>query len=125
LRKAERFDAFGEKLVLYDKIPYICKNNWMMEEQSTNKDERIEIRISAYDKRIFQKAQKLSGDKSFSSFIVRIVKEQSEEIVAKKDRIISSERDRKIFFDAVFGSGIPNQNLVEAAKKYKSQNTPK
>ena len=96
-----------------------------MEEQLTNKDERVEIRISAYDKRIFQKAQKLSGDKSFSSFIVRIVKEQSEEIVAKKDRIISSERDRKIFFDAVFGSGIPNQNLVEAAKKYKSQNTPK
>ena len=96
-----------------------------MEAQLTNKDERVEIRISAYDKRIFQKAQKLSGDKSFSSFIVRIVKEQSEEIVAKKDRIISSERDRKIFFDAVFGSGIPNQNLVEAAKKYKSQNTPK
>ena len=96
-----------------------------MEPQLTNKDERVEIRISAYDKRIFQKAQKLSGDKSFSSFIVRIVKEQSEEIVAKKDRIISSERDRKIFFDAVFGSGIPNQNLVEAAKKYKSQNTPK
>jgi uncharacterized protein (DUF1778 family) len=96
-----------------------------MEAQLTNKDERVEIRISAYDKRIFQKAQKLSGDKSFSSFIVRIVKEQSEEIVAKKDRIISSERDRKIFFDAVFGSGIPNQNLVEAAKRYKSQNTPK
>ena len=96
-----------------------------MEPQLTNKDERVEIRISAYDKRIFQKAQKLSGDKSFSSFIVRIVKEQSEEIVAKKDRIISSERDRKIFFDAVFGSGTPNHNLVEAAKKYKSQNTPK
>ena len=74
-----------------------------MEAQLTNKDERVEIRISAYDKRIFQKAQKLSGDKSFSSFIVRIVKEQSEEIVAKKDRIISSERDRKIFFDAVYG----------------------
>ena len=96
-----------------------------MEAQLTNKDERVEIRISAYDKRIFQKAQKLSGDKSFSSFIVRIVKEQSEEIVAKKDRIISSERDRKIFFDAVFGNGVPNQNLVEAAKRYKSQNTPK
>jgi uncharacterized protein (DUF1778 family) len=96
-----------------------------MEPQLTNKDERVEIRISAYDKRIFQKAQKLSGDKSFSSFIVRIVKEQSEEIVAKKDRIISSERDRKIFFDAVFGNGVPNQNLVEAANRYKSQNTPK
>ncbi|MBW6533483.1 MAG: DUF1778 domain-containing protein [Mariniphaga sp.] len=86
-----------------------------------NKDERIEIRISSYDKRIFQKAQKLSGDKSFSSFIVRIVKEQAEKIVAKNDRIIASERDREIFFNAVFENSKPNQNLVEAAKKYKSQ----
>jgi len=92
-----------------------------MKTQSINKDERVEIRISSYDKRIFQKAQKLSGDKSFSSFILRIVKEQSEEIVARKDRIIASERDRKKFFDAVVGSSRPNQNLVEAAKKYKSQ----
>jgi uncharacterized protein (DUF1778 family) len=94
-------------------------------EPQLNKDERIEIRISSYDKRIFQKAQKLSGDKSFSSFILRIVKEQSEEIVAKKDRILASERDRKKFFDAVFGDGKPNENLVKAAKKYKSQSTLK
>ncbi|MGV8093206.1 MAG: DUF1778 domain-containing protein [Mangrovibacterium sp.] len=90
-------------------------------ETQINKDERIEIRISSYDKRIFQKAQKLSGDKSFSSFIIRIVKEQAEEIVAKNDRIITSEKDREKFFDAVFGDSKPNQNLVEAAQKYKSQ----
>ncbi len=86
-----------------------------------NKDERIEIRVSSYDKRIFQKAQKLSGDKSFSSFIVRIVKKQAEEIVAKNDRIIASEEDRAIFFEAVFGNRKPNPNLVKAAEKYKSQ----
>lgn len=96
-----------------------------MEEQLRNKNERVEIRISSYDKLIFQKAQKLCGDKSFSSFILRIVKEKSEEIVAKKDRIIASERDRMKFFDAVFGSRKPNQDLVEAAKKYKFQNTIK
>ncbi|HNW51165.1 MAG TPA: DUF1778 domain-containing protein [Prolixibacteraceae bacterium] len=90
-------------------------------EAQANKDERIEIRISPYDKQIFKKDQKLSGDKSFSSFILRIVKEQAEEIVAKNDRIIESERDREIFFRAVFGDSNPNQNLVEAAKKYKSQ----
>ena len=89
-----------------------------------NKDERIEIRVSSHDKRIFQKAQKLSGDKSFSSFIVRIVKEQAEEIVSKNDRIIASERDREIFFEAVFGNPQPNQNLVQAAEKYKSQKQP-
>lgn len=90
-------------------------------ETPLNKDERIEIRISSQDKKIFQKAQKLSGDKSFSSFIVRIVKQQAEEIVAENDRIIASEKDREIFFDAVFGDSEPNENLVEAAKKYKSQ----
>jgi uncharacterized protein (DUF1778 family) len=90
-------------------------------ETHINKDERIEIRISSHDKRILQKAQKLSGDKSFSSFIVRIIKKQAEEIVTKNDRIIASETDREKFFDAVFGESHPNQNLVEAAKKYKSQ----
>jgi len=92
-------------------------------EAPLNKDERVEIRISSHDKRIFQEAQKLSGDKSFSSFIVRVVKKQAEEIVAKNNRIIASERDREIFFDAVFGDAKPNSNLIEAAKKYKSQTT--
>lgn len=90
-------------------------------EAQLNKDERIELRVSSTDKRIFKKAQKLSGDKSFSSFIIRVVKQQAEEIVAKKDRIIATEKDRKVFFDAVFGHSKPNQNLVEAAKRYKSK----
>lgn len=90
-------------------------------ETQVNKDERIEIRVSSEDKLIFQKAQKLSGDKSFSSFIVRIVKKEAEEIVSKNSQIIASKRDREIFFDAVFSNSKPNQSLVEAAKKYKSQ----
>jgi len=89
-------------------------------EAPLNKDERIEIRISAQDKQIFQKAQKISGDKSFSSFIVRVVKKQAQEIVDKNERIIASERDRDVFFDAVFKEVVPNSKLVEAAKKYKS-----
>lgn len=91
-----------------------------MEEQII-KEERIELRVTSADKRIFRRAQKLSVDKSFSSFIVRVVKQQAEEIVAKNDRIIATENDRKIFFDAVFGNKKPNQNLVEAAKRYKSK----
>lgn len=90
-------------------------------EAQKNKDERIELRISAHDKRIFKRAQKLSGDKSFSSFITRIVKKQAEEIVAKRDRVIATEKDRQVFFDAVFRDSRPNEKLVEAAKKYKAQ----
>ncbi|WKN45791.1 DUF1778 domain-containing protein [Tunicatimonas pelagia] len=90
-------------------------------EAQISKDERIELRVSATDKRIFKRAQKLSGDKSFSSFIVRVVKEQAQEIVAKNDRVIATETDRQIFFDAVFNNTKPNQNLIEAAKRYKSK----
>lgn len=92
-------------------------------ETQLNRDERIELRVSSSDKRIFKRAQKLSGDKSFSSFIVRIVKEQAEEIVAKNDRILATENDRQIFFDAVFGNSQPNENLIEAANRYKSKNS--
>lgn len=90
-------------------------------EAQLSKDERIELRVSATDKRIFRRAQKLSGDKSFSSFIVRVVKKQAEEIIANNDRLIATERDRQVFFDAVFGHTKPNQNLVEAAKRYKAK----
>lgn len=90
-------------------------------EAQVNKEERMELRVSSADKRIFKRAQKLSGDKSFSSFVVRIVKKEAEEIVAKEDRIIVSEKDRQLFFDAVFNETKPNKNLVEAAKRYKSK----
>jgi uncharacterized protein (DUF1778 family) len=90
-------------------------------EAPINKDERIELRVSSADKRIFKRAQKLSGDKSFSSFVVRIVKREAEEIVAKHDRIIVSEKDRQLFFDTVFSNTKPNKNLAAAAKRYKSK----
>lgn len=90
-------------------------------EAQISKDERLELRISSADKRIFKRAQKLSGDRSFSSFIIRIVKKEAQDIVAKNDRILASEKDREIFFERVFTDAKPNENLVSAAKKYKSK----
>ena len=85
-----------------------------------NKLERIDIRLSNLDKEMFKRAQRLSGDKSVSSFIMRVVKEQAEQIVEKNERIIASEKDRKIFFEAVFTDHAPNQNLLDAATRYKN-----
>jgi uncharacterized protein (DUF1778 family) len=89
-------------------------------EAPISKDERIELRVSSTDKKLFKKAQILSGDSSFSSFIVRILKQEAEEILARHDRILVTEKDRQVFFDAVFGDPQPNQNLMEAAKRFKS-----
>ena len=103
-------------------MPYICKKPIM--ETQINQDERIEICVSAHDKRMFKKAQQLSGDKTFSSFMVRILRQEAERIVAKNEQIIASESDRELFFDAVFGNSKPNQELIDAAKRYKSKTRP-
>lgn len=86
----------------------------------SSKDERIEIRLSSEDKELFQRAQKLSSDNSFSSFVIRIVKDYAQSFIAEHDRILASEKDRQIFFDAVFGNVEPNENLVAAGKRYTS-----
>ena len=85
-----------------------------------NKQERIDIRLSSLDKEMFKRAQRLSGDKSVSSFIMRVMKEQAEQIVEKNEKIIASEKDRKTFFDTVFSDTSPNQNLLDAANRYKN-----
>ena len=86
-----------------------------------SKNERIELRVASKDKNMLKKAQKLSGDQSVSSFIMRIVKKEAEDIVSKYDSIIATERDQQVFFDAVFASNTPHQNLVDAAKRFKLQ----
>lgn len=90
-------------------------------ENPISKDERLEIRVSSADKKMFKKAQELSGDKSFSSFIVRIVRTEAQKIVANNERILASEKDRQVFFEAVLGHHSPNQNLAEAAKRYQQK----
>ncbi|MBL7114093.1 MAG: DUF1778 domain-containing protein [Bacteroidales bacterium] len=88
-------------------------------ETQVKKDERIEIRISDQDKKIFRKAQKLSGDKTFSSFVIRAIRIHAEHIISKEELILASKRDREIFFDAVFGDHVPNNQLIAAAKRYR------
>jgi uncharacterized protein (DUF1778 family) len=87
-----------------------------------SKDERIELRISAKDKEVLKRAQELCGDKTFSSFAIRVLRREAEEVLSQHDKILASERDRQIFFDAVFNDSDPNPALTQAAEKYKSPN---
>jgi uncharacterized protein (DUF1778 family) len=82
--------------------------------------ERIDIRITPEEKRIFLRARKLSGDRSLSSFVTRIVKAKAIEIIDENEQILASKKDRKIFFDAIFAEIEPNNALKNAAKKFKS-----
>lgn len=81
----------------------------------------MDLKDSSSHKNDFKQGQKLNRDKSFSSFVVRIVKKEAEAIVAQNDRIITTEKDRQVFFNAVFADSKPNQNLEAAAKRHKSK----
>lgn len=90
-----------------------------MEAQSL-KSERIDIRVSPEEKEMFIKAQRISGARTFSGFVTRIIKFKSSEIIAESERILRSDRDREVFFEALYSSIEPNESLKIAAKKYKS-----
>lgn len=109
--------CFVRNYVIY--LPYNSERKIRMKELAS-KDERIEIRLSAEDKELFQRVQKISNDKSFSSFVIRIVKDYAQSFIAEHERILASEKDRQIFFDAVFGNIEPIENLKEAGKRYTS-----
>ena len=62
-----------------------------------NKEERIEIRVSTKDKDRFKKAQELSGDKTFSSFLVRVLRQHSDKIISEKEKFLKVKETRKSF----------------------------
>ena len=85
-----------------------------------SKNERIDIRVTPEEKEIFLRAHRLSGERTFSAFITHAVRTRSYEIIEENERILASERDKRIFFNAILADQEPNQSLKEAAKKYKS-----
>jgi len=87
--------------------------------RQTSKDERIEIRVSSEDKGIFQRAHELSGERTFTAFIINVLKDKSREIIEKNNRILATDRDRRIFFESIFSDQQPNETLREAAGRYK------
>ena len=84
------------------------------------KNERIDIRVTPEEKDMFLQAHRISGDRTFSGFITRIIKTKAAEILEENKKILASERDRQLFFDAIFSEQEPNQTLKDAARKFKS-----
>jgi uncharacterized protein (DUF1778 family) len=84
------------------------------------KEGRIEIRLDEADKQLFRRAQQIVGDASISSFITRIVKERSLNILREHDAILVSEEDREVFFEACLAaSPSPSAELLKAAARHK------
>jgi len=83
------------------------------------------INLSQTQKEYFEQAAEVGGFKSLGDFILAAAAEKAEALKAKKNAWLSSEHDRKIFFNAILNPSTPNARLISAMKRHKEFNPTK
>jgi uncharacterized protein (DUF1778 family) len=87
---------------------------------ATSRKERVDLRISADQKRLIERAATLSGQ-TLSSFILGTTVERAREIVRESAVIDLSNRDRDRFLKALEDdSARPNAALRRPARRHKA-----
>jgi uncharacterized protein (DUF1778 family) len=84
------------------------------------KETRFDTRLSKEQKALFEKAASLGGYRNLTSFIIVTVQKRADEIIKQQEQIIASSKDAEIFFDAISNPMKPNNDLLSAAKEYKT-----
>ena len=87
--------------------------------QKTTAQARFDTRLSRSQKDLFEKAARIKGFKSLSEFVIYTTQEAATAIIEKHNAILVSEKDRKVFFDALANPPRPNKDLIQAAKSYR------
>lgn len=80
---------------------------------------RFDTRLPKEQKLLFERAAIIGGYRNLTDFIILTAQEKATEIIKERETIIASEKDSKIFFDAIMKTSKPNKNLVAATKEYK------
>jgi len=82
--------------------------------------ERLEARISKAQKTLFLRAATVQG-RSLTDFLIASVQEAAERALRTHDVLTLSERDRKIFVEALVKPAAPGKALRRAMKRYKDR----
>lgn len=87
--------------------------------QKATAEARFDTRLTHSQKDLFEEAAKIKGFRSLSEFIIYTTLEAATAIIEKHNAILVSEKDKKVFFDALANPPKPNKDLIRAAKSYK------
>ena len=82
------------------------------------KTARLETRVTAEQKTLFQRAADLTG-RSLTDFILSSAQEVATRTVREHDVLIVSGRDRDLFVSALLQPPAPSRRLRQAASRYK------
>lgn len=83
------------------------------------KNARFDTRLPKEQKAFFERAARLGGYRNLTDFVIIAVQEKAKEIIAERERVVASQKDSEIFFDAVLNPKKPNNELSKAADKFK------
>lgn len=87
-------------------------------DQAAPKTARLEARISADQKALFQRAASLTG-RSLTEFVVSSAQEIASRTVREHEGMTLSARDREAFVAALLKAPAPGKRLRRAAKRYR------
>jgi uncharacterized protein (DUF1778 family) len=114
-------------LDLYGKLPYsyLIKENLAMAirdihetETRTSRNARLEARVTLEQKDVLSKAAALLG-RSLTDFVVTSAYETAARTIREHQTMVLTERDRKIFVNALLNPPAPGPRLRKAARRYK------
>lgn len=79
---------------------------------------RLDIRLSLEQKLLFEKAAYLGGYKNFTDFVILTVQEKAIKIIEESERVVASQRDQEVLFNALMNAPKPNKDLLVAKDEY-------
>lgn len=79
---------------------------------------RFDTRISLEQKTLFERAAMLGGYRNLTDFVVATVQSKAKEIIEESEKILVSEKDKEMFFEALMSPPTPNESLKAAKEKY-------
>lgn len=92
----------------------------MATKELNTKDARFDTRLPKEQKVFFERAARLGGFRNLTDFVIIAVQEKAKEIISERERVIASQKDSEIFFNAVIDPISSNKELVKAANEFKA-----
>lgn len=87
---------------------------------TTQRDERIDLRLSTDLKSLLSRAASYCG-MSLSSFLVSIAADRAKQVVAEHESVTLSPRDWTAFLEAIDNADRPRPRLEAAARRYQKR----
>ena len=91
-----------------------------IKEMAKQEKARFDARLSKEQKEFFEKAALIGGYRSLTDFIILTAQERAKEIIAEREQLLASQKDKETFFEAITNAVKPNEDLLSAARAYKS-----